>query len=110
MVWPDTNYNTITWSGTKCDSIFLGRLAYLTLSFGHSTKYSNMVWPDTNYNTITWSGTKCDSIFLGRLLYLTLSFGHSTKYCNMVWPNTIITLSLGLIPNVIQYFWVGYFT
>ena len=79
MVWTDSNYNTITWSSTKFDSIFLGMLPYLTLSFGHSTKYSNMVLPDTNYNTITWSGTKCDSIFLGRLPYLTLLFGHSTK-------------------------------
>ena len=102
MVWPDTNHNTITWSGTKCDSIFLGRLPYLTLSFGHSTEYSTMVWPDTNYNTITWSGTKCDSIFLGRLPYLTLSFGHSTKYSTLWFGLTpIITLSLGLVPNVI---------
>ena len=111
MVWTDTNYNTITWSSTKFDSIFLGMLPYLTLSFGHSTKYSNMVWPDTNYNTITWSGTKCDSIFLGRLPYLTLSFGHSTKYSTLWFGLTpIITLSLGLVKNVIQYSWVGYLT
>ena len=111
MVWPDTNHNTITRSLTKCDSIFLGKLPYLTLSFGHSTEYRTMVWPDTNYNTITWSGTKCYSIFLGRLPYLTLSFGHSTKYSTLWFCLTpIITLSHCLVQNVIEYSWVGYFT
>ena len=56
MVWLGTNYNTIAWSGTKCDIMTYYRLPFVTLSFGYGIKCNNLAVTTTNAHT----SAKCD--------------------------------------------------
>ena len=65
MVWPSTNYNTVTWSGNKCDTMIWGRLPFVSLSFGYSTKCNNILAlyrSKTITATTTNTDAKCNTV------------------------------------------------
>ena len=62
-----TKYNSITWSGTKNDTMLWGQLPFVTLSFGYGTKYYNILTRH-RYNNIAvttanvYTSAKCNTV------------------------------------------------